>query len=107
LIPPEQLAAVPGTKGAKSQASKAAKGDSKPLDADKVKTIIDKAMAQEKDLDMVYRSRNGQALSCTVQPQRLAFKADAPVLVGLDRKEGDRRTYMLERIEKLKIVAAP
>jgi hypothetical protein len=107
LIPPEQLAAVPGTKGAKSQAAKAAKGDSKPLDADKVKTIIDKAMAQEKDLEMVYRSRNGQALSCTVQPQRLAFKADAPVLVGLDRKEGDRRTYMLERIEKLKIVAAP
>ena len=64
-------------------------------------------MAQEKDLEMVYRSRNGEALSCQVQPQRLAFKADAPVLVGLDRKEGDRRTYLLERIEKLKIVAAP
>ena len=78
-----------------------------PGELNAIESVIEKAMSQEKDLEMVYRSRNGEALTCQVQPQRLAFKAEAPVLVGLDRKEGDRRTYLLEKIEKLKIVAAP
>jgi len=107
LISPDQLSAVPGTakgKAAKAKKAEAAKGGTDPK---KVKSIIDKAMAEEKDIEMVYRARNGESLACQVQPQRLAFKADAPVLVGLDRKEGDRRTYLLERIVKLKIVAAP
>ena len=88
----------------RAKKAEAAKGGTDPK---KVKSIIDKAMAEEKDIEMVYRARNGESLACQVQPQRLAFKADAPVLVGLDRKEGDRRTYLLERIVKLKIVAAP
>ena len=105
LISPEQLNPLPGSKT--STAAKFKKGQNQPpaVASGDVKALIDKAMAQEKDIEMVYRTRTGQALSCTVQPQRLAFKAEAPVLVGMDREAGDRRTYLLDRIERLKIVA--
>ena len=53
---------------------------------------------------MVYLAKNGQRLRCVVQPQRLAFKADAPVLVGLDRGEDERRTFVLERMERLRLL---
>jgi predicted DNA-binding transcriptional regulator YafY len=39
-----------------------------------------------------------------VQPQRLAFKSDTPVLVGLDRDSDDRRTFLLHRIQRLRVV---
>ena len=38
--------------------------------------------------------------------QRLAFKSDAPVLVGLDRDEGERRTFLLERVERVKLLGS-
>ena len=34
----------------------------------------------------------------------MAFKADAPVLVGLDRDEDARRTYLIDRIERIRII---
>jgi hypothetical protein len=105
MIPAEQLIAIPGT--TKSKASKDKASAKARTDPAQVKETIDKAMAQANDIEMVYRARNGEALTVLVQPQRLAFKAEAPVLVGLDRKEDARRTYLLERIEQLKIVAAP
>ena len=53
---------------------------------------------------MVYLAKSGQRLHLKVQPQRMAFKADAPVLVGLDREEDARRTYLLDRIERIKVL---
>jgi len=107
LIDPSSLCPVPGAKYGKSGKGKSQKQGPPEVKPEDVKGLIDQAMAKEQDLQMVYRSRNGQALSCQVQPQRLAFKAESPVLVGLDRQGGDRRTYMLDRIERLQIVGAP
>lgn len=104
LVPPEKMHPVPGTKVANV---KGAEPDQPPLvTADEVRVLIDRAMSKDLDLEMVYLAKNGQRLACIVQPQRLAFKADAPVLVGLDRTEDERRTFVLERVERLRVLDA-
>jgi len=101
LVEPEALAAVPGTRTAKSPA---AEPDEPPLvDESEVRMLIDRAMASDSDVQMVYLAKTGQRLALTVQPQRLAFKSEAPVLVGLDRAEDARRTYLLDRIERMRL----
>lgn len=101
LVEPEALQAVPGTRSA----ARAANSDHLPpiVDADEARALIERAMAATGDVEMVYKARTGQSLACRVQPQRLAFKADAPVLVGLDRETDERRTFMLARIERLRL----
>ena len=39
-----------------------------------------------------------------METQRFAFKADAPVLVGVDRDEGAAKTYLLDRIERMQVI---
>ncbi|TNE85074.1 MAG: WYL domain-containing protein [Deltaproteobacteria bacterium] len=103
-VEPEALHAVPGTRVAKR---KKAKEDKPPLvDAAEARQILERAMSEETDVEMVYKTQNAQKLTCLVEPQRVAFKGDQVVLVGLDRESGERRTYHLERIERLRIVEA-
>lgn len=102
LVDPEALNPVPGTRSA-ARAERTSDAPPKVIEAE-AKAIIEAAMIAAQDLDMVYRARTGQSLACRVQPQRLAFKADAPVLVGLDRESQERRTFMLARIERLRAV---
>ena len=101
LIPPEQFGPVPGTR----TAGAAVEPDQPPqVTAAEVRQIIDRAMSRDLDLEMVYLARNGQRLSLRVQPERIAFKADAPVLVGLDRDEDAHRSFLLDRIERLRVL---
>ena len=101
LIDPSQLHAVPGTKVSNRRG---ARPDKPPLvDANDVRAIIDQAMGSGAIMEMVYLAKNGQRLKLQVQPQRLAFKGQAPVLVGLDVTEDARRTFVLDRIERLRI----
>ena len=93
---------MPGTKVA---SIKGAEPELPPMvTPEEARVLIDRAMSKDLDLEMVYLAKNGQRLACIVQPQRLAFKADAPVLVGLDRTEDERRTFVLERIERLQVL---
>ena len=71
---------------------------------DEVRLLIDVAMSEDKDLEMIYVAKTGQRLPLRVQPQRLAFKSASPVLVGLDRVEDERRTFVLDKIERLRVV---
>ncbi len=104
LLPPEKMHPVPGTRVANT---KGAEPDLPPLvSAQEAKELIDQAMTKDRDLEMVYLAKNGQRLACVVQPQRIAFKADAPVLVGLDRNDDERRTFVLERVERLRVLEA-
>ncbi|TVQ87387.1 MAG: hypothetical protein EA397_18910 [Deltaproteobacteria bacterium] len=102
LVEPDALNPVPGTRSA----ARAERTSDQPpkVEPAEARTIIEAAMVASQDLDMVYRARTGQSLTCRIQPQRLAFKADAPVLVGLDRETQERRTFMLARIERLRAV---
>jgi signal recognition particle subunit SEC65 len=100
MAAPETLRAVPGTRGAAA----APKEKIDKIPTDEVRRILDKAMSRDEDVQIIYLSKTGQRLTLRVQPQRLAFKADAPVLVGLDRDEDTRRTYLLDRIEGLKVI---
>ncbi|MFK7927596.1 MAG: WYL domain-containing protein, partial [Myxococcota bacterium] len=101
LVPPESLQAVPGTRMANRKSNRSSQPPE--VDVAEVRRLVEKALVEKSDLTMVYKTRTGQSLPCTVQPQRLAFKADAPVLVGLDREEKARRTFMLDRIERLEL----
>ncbi len=101
LAPPEQLHGVPGTKVAK-------KVNTEPtlppeVDVDGARKLIDRALLKQFDLDMVYVAKDGKRLTCAVEPHRIAFKGASPVLVGLDKDENERRTYVLDRIERLAI----
>ena len=104
FVSASRLRAVPGSKSA-GKKSKSTKGIDQPplVNSAEVRTIIDQAMAQNVHMDMVYLAKNGQRIACEVEPQRLAFKGSAPVLVGLDCGEDERRSYVLERIERLRI----
>jgi hypothetical protein len=103
LFDPSRLQAVPGTRMPKSKGKPKSKLPPK-VDATQVRVLLDRAMSTEGTLEMVYQAKNGQRLPCLVQPQRLAFKGDAPVLVGLDVGENERRTFVLDRIERLRMV---
>jgi hypothetical protein len=102
LIQPEKLCPVPGTKVAKLGG---AEPDQPPIvTPEEARVLIEKAMSKALDLEMVYVAKTGQRVECLVQPQRMAFKADAPVLVGLDIGDNERRSFMLDRIERLRLV---
>ena len=104
LIEPEALKPVPGSRLASKKS--ATKGMPPKVEAGQVRGLIEQALVKGMDIEMVYKTRTGQSLPCKVQPQRLAFKADDPVLVGLDREENERRTFMLDRIERLELIEA-
>lgn len=108
LLPPETLQPVPGariTKGPADAGGKRKEPDLPPeVTVDEVRLLIDIAMSDDLNMDMVYVAKTGQRLAMRVQPDRLAFKADSPVLVGLDLGEDERRTFVLDRIERLRIL---
>lgn len=103
LIQPEKLKPVPGAKVIK--VTDEAPAEIPIVDASQARILIEKAMSKELDLEMVYLTSAGQRLECLVQPERMAFKADTPVLVGLDVAEGERRSFLLDRIERMQIAS--
>lgn len=104
LLTPDRMFPVPGTKVSKKEG---AEPDLPPMvTMDEARVLIDRALSQESDLEMVYLAKNGTRLACVVQPERIALKADSPVLVGLDRTEGESRTFVLDRIERMRVVEA-
>jgi hypothetical protein len=101
LIDPSRLHPVPGTK---VSGQRNAEPDMPPIvNAAQVRAIVDQALTADRAMEMVYVAQNGQRLALKVVPQRLAFKGESPVLVGLDLAEDARRTFVLDRIERLRL----
>jgi Helicase conserved C-terminal domain len=110
LIKPGELYPVPGARLAKGPED--AEEEVEPtlppeVSVDEVRRLVDIALSDDRDLEMVYVAKNGQRIGLLVQPQRIAFKADSQVLVGLDRAENEPRTFVLDKIERLRVVDAP
>jgi hypothetical protein len=102
LIDPRNLQPVPGTR---LEESGEAEPDMPPeVDPTTARQIIDKALSKDQLLQMVYLAKTGQRIACEIQPERLALKDAQPVLVGLDVAENERRSFMLDRIERLRAV---
>jgi hypothetical protein len=102
LVIGDKLMVVPGTKSARKAA---VKRELPPkVTVEEVRVLADQALSKGLDLEIVYRTNTGQNLHVTLQPQRFAFKSEAPVLVGLDRDEGAARTYLLDRIERMQVI---
>ena len=100
-LEPENLVAVPGTRTAKAPR---AEPDLPPeVTEQQAVVLIEKAMSADTTLDMVYAAKSGQRMTIKVEPQRMAFRADSQVLVGVDLTEGERRTFVLGQIERLRI----
>ena len=126
LIKPEALCAVPNAKGGqkdepeapakesaakegprKGRARKPEQPEQPPLvSLDEARKLIDLALSEDRDLEMVYVAKTGQRLTMLVQPHRIALKAESTVLVGLDRTENERRTFLLDKIERLRVISA-
>jgi hypothetical protein len=98
----ETLQPVPGTRLAANTAAPDLPPEVTP---DQVRPFVDQAIKRGLDVEMVYVARTGERLACRVQPQRLALKASTQVLVALDRETNEPRTYMLDRIERIRVAA--
>jgi len=107
VIQPENLKLVPGIDVVTYGDGEGAADEEIPIVTMKeAKSLIDRALAEDFDVHMVYVAKTGQRLTCRVQPERIAFKADIPVLVGLDLDEDEHRTFLLDRVERLRVVEA-
>jgi len=104
VVQPEDMQVMHGAKQTRGPGGKSNEPELPPeVTFDEVRLLIDVAMSEDKDLEMVYVAKTGQRLPLRVQPQRLAFKAESPVLVGLDRADDERRTFMLDKIERMRL----
>ncbi len=105
LAPPDKLQIVEGARLARLPAGEdGVEEDEIPeVTALEVRRMVDLAMSKALDVEMVYVGKNGLRSELLVEPQRFAFKGDSPVLVGLDKTEGERRTFVLEKIERMRI----
>ncbi len=102
LVDPSRLRAVPGSRSASTKKAKAQQGP--PLvDPAQARTLINQALVNGTPMEMVYLAKNGQRLPMLVEPDRLAFKGESPVLVGYDLGEKERRTFVIDRIERLRL----
>ncbi len=100
-VPPEQFQGVPGTR----TAAQSGEPDLPPLvNPTEARSIVEQAMADKSDLEMVYLAKTGERLAMRVSPERLAFREAMPVLVGLDRASDENRTFVLDKIERLRVV---
>lgn len=104
IVVPEKLQPVPGTRAATIVPTEEEPEERSAETPDEIRVLLDRAMSDESDIEMVYLAKNGQRLTCRVHPERLAFKSDAPVLVGLDRDENERRTFLLDRVERIRVL---
>jgi Fe2+ transport system protein FeoA len=101
VVPPEAMKPIAGTRVAKQPG---AQPDLPPeVTPEEARRLVEQGIARGIDVEMVYLAKTGERLPCRVQPQRLALKADAPVLVGLDRDGDQARTFLLHRIERLRL----
>jgi hypothetical protein len=103
MAPPEILAPVPGTR------ADAATPEPEPLPAvnlQEARILLERAMSRDRDVEMLYVLRTGQRVTLQVQPQRIAYKAEVPVLVALDHSDSETKSLSLDRIERLRIVDA-
>jgi hypothetical protein len=104
VAPPESLHAVPGTRVA-GKVNK--ERDQLPLvTPEEARALIDQAVIKQTDVEMVYLSKDGARITTKVEPHRIAFKGDDPVMVGLDHGDNERKTYPLSRIERMRMVEA-
>jgi hypothetical protein len=102
---PEKLQPVPGARLARLPSVDADEEvDEIPeVTVLEVRRIVDLAMAKELDVEMVYVGKNGPA-ELIVEPQRFAFKGEDPVMVGLDKATDERLTFVLEKIERMRLL---
>jgi hypothetical protein len=105
LAPPEKLQMVPGTRLAKLPDGEGGEDDPMPeVTVLEVRRLADLAMIKGLDVEMVYLAKNGLRTEVSVEPQRFAIKGDSPVLVALDRAEKELKTFVLERIERMRVI---
>lgn len=102
---PEKLMMVPGARLARLPSNEDTDEDEEipEVTVSEVRGIVDIAMAKELDVEMVYVGKNGAA-ELIVEPQRFAFKGEDPVMVGLDKATDERRTFVLEKIERMRLL---
>lgn len=102
LVDPGQLQPVPGTRVQQRN-----EPDLPPIvNATQARQVLDEAMSRDVAVEMIYIAKTGQRLPLLVRPERLAFKGESPVLVGTDLGDKERRTFVIEQIERLRIQEA-
>ncbi len=104
VIDPEQLHLVPGAKAAGGPIQREEPVLPPEVDLAQARMIIERALSKDLELEMVYHARNGNRLALRVQPERMAYRGGAAILVGTDLSENEARSFVLDKIERLRAV---
>lgn len=105
VVDPSQLLPVPGSRSVKRKGRDTTPEPPPTVTPPMVRQIVEGALIDGSVLEMVYVAKNGQRLTLDVEPERFAVKAqeNSTVLIGLDIAEDTRRTFVLDRIERLRV----
>ncbi len=69
-------------------------------------SLLARACTERAVVDLAYRARGGEATRRTIEPLRLVRVGPLWYLVAWDPTKGDWRTFRLDRVEKLTMLAA-
>lgn len=103
---PEELHAVPGSGATRKRKGKKKKRDEAPrVSVREAKTQLDRAIALNQTMKVVYEGKGGVRVTYKLEPTRLALNAAGDqVVVAKNVETGDLRTFKVARIERLKLV---
>lgn len=104
VLDPEQMRPVPGSKKVGGPANKDEPVLPPEVDVAEARMIIERALSKDQQLEIVYLAKNGQKLAMRVQPERMAYRSGASILVGTDMNEGEARSFVLDKIERMRAV---
>jgi hypothetical protein len=102
LMGPEHLNLVPGARKAGGPTNSAKPKLPPKVDLAESRMMIERALSKDLELELVYHAKNGQKLPLRVQPERVVYK-DSPIMVGIDLAEGEARSFIMERIERMRL----
>ena len=102
---PEDLQAVPGAQVSRSQPRKRKKDQPPRVSPREARLIVNQSILSGQTLEVLYLAKDGKRVTCSVAPERLAVSpAGDEVMVALDLKKDERRTYKLAQIERMRAV---
>ncbi len=105
--PPEELHPVPGS-GIRDRKSRKGRSALPPkATPEKADAAVREALTEDKNLELVYVTRDDKRTLIKVAPERLAINREGlPVLVARNLERDERLTYRMAQIERIRTISA-
>lgn len=104
VVEPHSLKLVPGARPVGGPAGRDEPELPPEVDAAEARMIIERALSKDLKLELVYLAKTGQKLALKVQPERMAYRAESAILVGTDTADNEQKSFVLDRIERMRAI---